>query len=85
MKRTGPKTPDMLLVEARDPKNRDIARILRDTYAAARTCGRTGERLNPQQDASTIWRWMRRLGMEIRETRVVRRRTKDEPAEVATP
>jgi hypothetical protein len=64
------KTTDMLLVEIRDPKRRDIKTLLRDTYAEEGSFERAGKRLGI--DASTYCRWTQRLDVKL--PRSVRRR-----------
>ncbi len=66
------KTPLMLHIEARDPRRRDIETILRETYREQKTLKKTADELG--MGFVLVWRWMRRLGLEIREERTVRRR-----------
>lgn len=57
------KTTDMLLIELRDTRRRDIRRILRDTYAEEGSLERAGKRVGI--DASTYCRWVKQLNVRL--------------------
>lgn len=58
------KTPQMRLIEERDPSKRDIRIIIREVYAAERTLERAAVRLGIEP--STLCKWVQGFGGEIR-------------------